>query len=91
MASSKSDNTVNMDIITSEMDPENPKIYFNGFTVHCRLSDVLILLKREEDNFVGTLYMSNTTAKTLSESLKVVLNRLEAQIGQKIPVLPPSQ
>lgn len=82
---------VKQEIIASEMDPEIPKIYFNGLSIQCRGGDVALLLKREENISLGVLYMSHDMARTISEAIKNVLDQHEKKTGRKFLSLFPME
>lgn len=60
-----------------------PKIYCNGFTNAVGNSDVMIVLQ-QNGKPAGVVNMSFTIAKTLSHSLKEIIDSIESKSGQNI-------
>lgn len=60
-----------------------PKIYCNGFTNAVGNSDVMVVLQ-QNGKPAGVVNMSFTIAKTLSQSLKEIIDSIEARSKQSI-------
>jgi hypothetical protein len=60
-----------------------PKIYCNGFTNAVGNSDVMLVLQ-QNGKPAGVVNMSFTIAKTLSQSLKEIIDSIEQKSNQSI-------
>lgn len=60
-----------------------PKIYCNGFTNAVGNSDVMLVLQ-QNGKPAGVVNMSFTIAKTLSQSLKEIIDSIEEKSNQSI-------
>ncbi len=60
-----------------------PKIYCNGFTNAVGNSDVMVVLQ-QNGKPAGVVNMSFTIAKTLSQSLKEIIDSIEEKSNQSI-------
>lgn len=60
-----------------------PKIYCNGFTNAVGNSDVMVVLQ-QNGKPAGVVNMSFTIAKTLSQSLKEIIDSIESKSNQNI-------
>lgn len=60
-----------------------PKIYCNGFTNAIGNSDVMVVLQ-QNGKPAGVVNMSFTIAKTLSQSLKDIIDSIESKSSQNI-------
>ena len=65
------------------LEPDVPKIYFNGFVNSFSAGDVMCVLEKNNQP-VGVLNMSYTVAKTLSASLAELIGTLETVSEQPI-------
>lgn len=63
--------------------PNIPHLYCNGFANALSNSDILLIL-HQNNNIIGTVNLSFTIAKTLSEKLGKIVEELETKTNRKM-------